>query len=318
MNKPDPCDTTRLLRRRGRALGRHLQDAIEGDVHGVHRARVATRRLREAVPVLAIGAKQGKAHKVERTLRKLTRALGGVRELDVTLLLLDELAQSGDLPRMGIDDVRAHVTAERDRRRTAMLERLGRVDVEKLGRRLSALARALEASATGAWRDVLGTRLIKRARLLTAAIDEAGQMYMPQRLHAVRIAAKKLRYALELAADSGTAAAVPHVRTIKRTQALLGRLHDLQILQSHVADVQAGPAASRPGMDAAFDALSRHIEDACRHLHGRYLGSAAGLRDLCLAIPTQVVPLLDTPHARRPLKMRLGPSAAPAAAGGRR
>lgn len=318
MNKQTPHDPTRLLRRRGRALERHLHDAIAGDIHGVHRARVATRRLREAVPVLAIGLKQGKPHKIERTLRKLTRALGGVRELDVTLLLLDELAEPGDLPRVALDDVRAHVTAERDRRRAAMLVRLDRVNVAKLGRRLSMLARALEVSGATAWRDVLGTRLVKRARTLTAAIDGAGQLYVPENLHAVRIAAKKLRYALELASDSGTAAAVEHVRAIKRTQALLGRLHDLQILQAHVADVQAAPASGSPGMDAAFDALSRHIEDACRHLHGRYLGSAAGLRDLCHAVPAAVVPRLDVPGARRPLKMRLVPGTASAAAGERR
>ncbi len=39
--------------RRARALKRHLPAAIGGDGIGVHQARVASRRLREAVPVLA-------------------------------------------------------------------------------------------------------------------------------------------------------------------------------------------------------------------------------------------------------------------------
>ena len=44
-----------LLLRRARELERHLPPAVAGDDVGVHQARVASRRLREAVPVLAIG-----------------------------------------------------------------------------------------------------------------------------------------------------------------------------------------------------------------------------------------------------------------------
>ena len=69
--------------------------AIGGDGIGVHQARVASRRLREAVPVLARDVKPGKAKKAHGKVRKLTRALGTVRELDVTLTVLNELAERG-------------------------------------------------------------------------------------------------------------------------------------------------------------------------------------------------------------------------------
>ena len=45
----------RLLERRTRALKRYLAAAVKGDGIGVHHARVASRRLREAVPVLTEG-----------------------------------------------------------------------------------------------------------------------------------------------------------------------------------------------------------------------------------------------------------------------
>ena len=48
-----PCTTALLLERLARALKRHLPAAIAGDDTAVHQARVASRRLREAVPVLA-------------------------------------------------------------------------------------------------------------------------------------------------------------------------------------------------------------------------------------------------------------------------
>src|SRR5688572_16524791 len=142
MNNPRSRVTSRLLQRRARALKRHLPTAVAGNDHGVHQARVATRRLREAVPVLATSLKPSKFAKARRKIRRLTRALGTVRELDVTTHLLDEMAQAGTLPRTALEEVRGHVVAERDRRRAVMLERLAEVDTDKLGRRLAAVAEA--------------------------------------------------------------------------------------------------------------------------------------------------------------------------------
>lgn len=314
MNNRRSRVTTQLLLRRAQALKRHLPAAIAGDDHGVHQARVATRRLREAVPVLAAGLKHSKAGKAGRKIRRLTRALGAVRELDVTLHLLGELTQAGNVPRTALEEVRAHVVAQRDNRRTVMLERLDSVNADKLGRRLASVAEALEDSDDERWRSVLSTRLLKRARRLGAAVDEAGQMYGPERLHQVRIAAKKLRYGLELADDSGVREAGPLLRPMKRSQDLLGRLHDLQVLHSHVATVQSGPAAERQGMHDALEVFARRIEDDCRHLHGRYLKSAGPLRELCELIRSRVVPRLEKPRTRRPLKMALGRKPRPAIA----
>src|SRR5262245_11638573 len=89
-----PRVTTLLLQRLSRALQRHIPAAIAGDDRGVHQARVTTRRLREAVPVFATGLTGSKAGKARRKIRRVTRALGTVRELDVTVQLLDELARS--------------------------------------------------------------------------------------------------------------------------------------------------------------------------------------------------------------------------------
>jgi len=310
--------TSRLLRTRARALKRHLPAAAAGDDHGVHQARVATRRLREAMPVLTGGVKHSKAGKASRKIRRLTRALGAVRETDVTLHILAELAQAGNLPRTAIEEVRAHVIAERDRRRTMMLDRLEHVNVDKLGRRLSSVAEALQQTDSEGWRDILSTRLLKRSRRLAERVGEAGQMYAPDRLHEVRIAAKKLRYALELAADSRTAGAAALLRPIKRVQDLLGRLHDLQVLQAHLAEVQAGPGASRPGMHDALEAVARQLEDECRHLHGRYLMTAGTLSEVCARVADEVVPGLQVPPIRRALKMGLVRKPAGRAAGGHR
>lgn len=280
----------------------------------MHQARVASRRLREAVPVLAGMLKHSKAGKATRKIRRLTQALGGVRELDVTLLLLDELAASDDFSRAALQDVRLHVMEERERKREVMLSRLGDVDIDKVKRRLESVGEALRQDQSGAWRQVLANRLVKRAKMLAVAIDDAGQLYSPEHLHQVRIASKKLRYALELAADSGVPSAAPHVRALKRTQETLGRLHDLQVLQGHVAAVQAAPLG-RAVPHEGLGAIAGRIEEECRRLHGKYVAHVDGLRELTAAIRTDIVPRVMRPR-RRPVKMQLTKSRQ--AAGGAR
>lgn len=306
-NRAKPRVTTTLLARRTRALQRYLPAAIRGEHHGVHQARVATRRLREAVPVLTAGVKGSKVGRAKRKIRNLTRALGTVRELDVTMRILDELARRPEIPRNALEDVRAHVIAERDERLRVMLERLEGVNSQKLSRRLHAVAAALAAGDANAWRQTLGARILKRARRFSSAVHDAGHIYAPDRLHQVRIAAKKLRYALELADDGGVPAAHPLVNELKRAQDTLGRLHDLQVLQHHVADVQSAPPLRRGGPDGGLDAISRALEAECRHLHGKYLASYTALLEASEQCRTVVAPQLARAAQRRQpaLKMAL-------------
>lgn len=301
MTRRRPRVTTALLHTRARALERQLPLAIDGDGRGVHQARVATRRLREAVPVLTTGLKGSKGRKAAKKLRKLTRTLGSVRELDVTMTLIDELAASEDLSRAALQDVRLHVEAERKVRREAMLGRLAHVDTDNLSRRLASVEAAVAASDSQAWRQALAARLLTRAKRLAARIGEAGQLYSPEHLHEVRIAVKQLRYGLELAADAAVATAAPLVRELKKSQEVLGRLHDLQVLQTHVAAVQvSAPGRSAPHQGLA--AIAGRIEERCRILHGKYVAAAPSLRELTNKVKADVVPRLAS---TRPLKMSL-------------
>jgi CHAD domain-containing protein len=322
MNRRNTRVTATLLARRAAALKRHLASALDGDAHGVHQARVASRRLREAVPVLSSGVKGTKANKTRGKIRRLTRALGSVRELDVTLQMVDELAAGETLPRLALEEVRAHVVAERDGGRATMLKRLEQVNTDKLDRRLAFVGETLAESDSQEWRGALGSRLMKRQKALRAAIDDAGQMYAPEKLHQVRIASKKLRYAMELALDAGIKSASGPLRTVKRAQDTLGRLHDLQVLQHHVAAVQASPAGKAPS--GGLEIVNRALEDRCRHLHASYIATIPKLNEVVDAVRSVVVPQLAA-RARTPLralkmtlKQRNARRAARVAAGGQK
>jgi CHAD domain-containing protein len=253
---------------------------------------------------LAHDVKPGKAKKAQGKVRKLTRALGAVRELDVTLTVLNELAARDTLPRLALEEVRAHVVEEREHRRATMLKRLDKVKVEKLDRRLVSVAEALQEAESDRWRDALAARLAKRAKALGAAMTDAGQMYNPESLHRVRIATKKLRYGLEIAAEGGIPIAAPLVRQLKKVQDTLGRLHDLQVLLAHVAAVQALPPG-RELPEGSLGVLARALEDECRHLHGRYISLSPALRATIEGNRRVVAQLLRPSGRFRSLKMAL-------------
>jgi CHAD domain-containing protein len=303
MKAADPSVT--LLQRRARALSEAFPGLIAGDPAALHRARVASRRLREAVPVAGAGLSPTARKKVRRLVRRITRALGTVRELDVALQILEERADAEDVhgSATAIDRARGLVRLERQARREVMLRRLGRISPEKLQRRLATFGQAVAGSSPDAWRRALATRLAHRARRLRQAIADAGSIYVPVRLHAVRIAAKKLRYALELAAETGLSEAKPHLTLVKRAQTALGRLQDLQVVLRQV-DAASAERGLDPSARAGLALLARSLEEEARRAHGRYVRFAPQLIAVCTATRARIVPALAGGGRRRAAKMR--------------
>src|SRR5918993_3701833 len=103
MPPPRSASSALLLRQRVSALRRMLPGARSGDAKAVHQARVATRRLREAMPLLDAG-KPGR--QIDRLARDLTGVLGTVRELDVALLMLAELERTDGIPSSAVECLR--------------------------------------------------------------------------------------------------------------------------------------------------------------------------------------------------------------------
>lgn len=277
-------DAEYLIRQRLAALRRALPAAKDGDAKSLHQARVATRRLRAALPLFGAGRK---AEKVARCIRRLTRLLGPARELDVSLLILDELEKNEDVPRSAIDRLRASIADQRRSLQEHVRERLDEFDIQKVRKRAIAVARKgaeekktpRDAEAVALARE----RTARRARRLADGIEHAAGLYLPDRLHYVRIAIKKLRYTLELDAVSrhGRPRNAAALRTLRNMQDLLGRMHDLEVLIARTRSIQSSPGASTLKMSADLDRLVRRLETECRQLHGQYMASRAKLVALC-------------------------------------
>ena len=265
-----------VLRTRLDALMHALPAAAAGDVSGVHRARVASRRVRAAIPLLRGQA----ARRLERTTRRLTRALGPVRELDVTIGIVDTLEADRALTRAAASALRQALGAERQRLRTALGREIERVDLPKVKKKILAAAHDRSRpnrSDTQARLDAAVKRAARRADRLRVAIETAAGIYLSDRLHDVRIAVKKLRYALEIVRDLRRSRATARINALKAAQDLLGRMHDLEVLIARTRALQGSPNAPNLRVSADLDALVRRLETECRRLHGQYMSMRPAL-----------------------------------------
>ena len=267
--QPQLARVTRLLRKAG-----------EGDVTAVHQARVASRRLREILPILELDP--GVSRKLGKRLRKVTRTLGPVRELDVLITLGRDWKEANPRERRALARVTENIQNERTHADSheavaSAAKRLGRAarKLEKISRDLKDVDRT--RSRRRAWQWALEARVARRAVALDEAMTEAGAVYLPERLHRVRIAVKKLRYAVELLLES-RAGGNGALKALKRSQDTLGHLHDLEMLLKRTREEQgAGERSLRRDLDALVDLLERQ----CRSVHAQYLRLQPALKHTC-------------------------------------
>lgn len=261
---------------RSATLAAALPLALAGERAGVHQARVASRRLREVLPVLDAGPRVLRA--ATRAVRRVTRALGPVRELDVSQALADELLSAQPLHPVAAASLRRALAAARAEAMRAARTRLSERRVAKLATRLDAVEEVRASAARPAIASAAArvSRRAARARRLTEAL---GVLYEPEQLHAVRIALKRWRYALEVLTELRRAKSPATLVGLRRLQDLLGRAHDLHVLGEHVRAVEASVVTrSRP---AARDLarFAETIDAACRREHAAFLSH----RDALLA-----------------------------------
>jgi CHAD domain-containing protein len=302
---PIPGGLPGLLRHHTHALVEAIPRARDGHARAVHRARVASRRLREALPVAGGVRPTAPALVARRQLRRVTAALGDVREMDVALQTFDQEAQAHRWPPAIVRRLRHHLEGERQRRDVQMHAGLDRIDLDRLSAEITALAHGLEARAATAWRRRLTTRLRQRARAVVRALAALGTLYVPEPLHMARIAIKKLRYTLELAKGATGAPVASDISTLRNAQDLLGGLHDLQILQAHVQALAARAVADRRAR-RELERIVATFETECRARHAEFLRHRDALAALATRINREAALWIDTP---RPRMVRMRPAA---------
>jgi CHAD domain-containing protein len=278
-----------LLQKRLDRFTRMLHGVGKGNERAVHRTRVASRRLRELLPVLQLEGEH--AGDLGRRLRKVSHRLGRLRELDVTVVLIEELRKSGGFEPNALDLVASVVSDDRERARERLLAKWPLREIRRVESKLTALAEDLQAADRKAGRSrtaargvywAVDARIHRRAGELSAAIEDAGAVYLPERVHAVRVALKKFRYAVELANEiTSDKRRSAQLRVLKRSQDLLGRWHDRQVLIERVRQLQASLTPPSINMWRRLNRLVTLLETDCRRLHARYVRESVAIAMVC-------------------------------------
>ncbi|HET9497512.1 MAG TPA: CYTH and CHAD domain-containing protein [Candidatus Limnocylindria bacterium] len=243
-----------------------------GDEEALHQFRVGVRRLRSDLRTLRSLLGPDWAPGLNSDLKRLGSLLGAVRDLDVLLTHL--VSTHGDLMTplgpMLTDLRRRHATA-----RTVLLEELRSDRYAQLLERLVVLARDPELSAAGLEPagEVLPALAAKSWRRLERRVEKMSARPRPTDtdLHAVRIAAKRARYAAELAARGVPEGRAEEARgfaaELAGLQDLLGRHQDAVVAVAETHAAAAGHADDLELIVAAGRVIERELQAARRERH---------------------------------------------------
>jgi CHAD domain-containing protein len=210
-----------------------------GDPEGVHDMRVASRRLRSVVKDFSPYLRQRKLHHSKEDLKSLADALGAVRDQDVAIMALEKLAMVAP-PEMsaGFEQLANERRRERDLARSELEEALTEDALAELQEEFNAaLKHALKVSRKRKGADRKSAESDNFRRMgrdiilaqLRGLQNLSASLYRPLKtkpLHRMRLAAKSLRYALELFDPCWSEQLKPFAKEIARLQTSLGELHD--------------------------------------------------------------------------------------------
>ena len=208
------------------------------DPEGVHSMRVASRRLRSALRDFTPYLHKRRLSSSLKSLRDIADALGEVRDQDVAIMALEKLqAHSSDDLTPALKqfiDVRKEI---RNQAREELVTMLADGELKQL--ELSFTTAVDEATAGGTTRSqaplLISFRKMSRAIILDRLKELeklSNGLFRPfevETLHEMRIAAKRLRYAIELFQQCWGRSVATYAKRAAQLQTALGDVHDCDV-----------------------------------------------------------------------------------------
>jgi len=229
------------------------------DLNSIHDLRVASRRFRAALELFYPFLLPGKRADLRKSVRKLTQALGVLRNIDEAALFF----ASHDPAGMSADrSFRTALAKLRSRELQRVHTCLKAFAHRRLDRALRKIVSTLDEAAIAA-----GYSSSIQAYFSETA---AGKQQSTQQLlagttipghrtsrHALRIAIKKWRYFLEITAPILDRDYTPSLELLKEYQSLLGRMNDIAEFEALLKKLKL-PRSTRHAADGVLQ-----TEDAC-------------------------------------------------------
>jgi len=266
--------------------------ARNDDIECVHQARVASRRVGTALDVFAVCFPARRVRKWRKQIQRLTEGLGAARDLDVQIELVAQVAadvaesKDGRLP--GVERLLLRLRQEREALQPAVVKEVKRMEASRalaklrveVEHRRSSLRRRGASPASEFALQQSARQIRKRLGNLLKLQSCLDDPQARSEHHRMRIAAKRLRYTMEICNPACGGGLGDLVKAARRVQTLLGDIHDCDVWTERIASFiederrrtveyfgdDESFEALRPGLDFLRDERAAHRQEAFRKL----------------------------------------------------
>jgi len=240
-------------------------------VEAIHKMRVTTRRAQASLDLLEFEQERRHVRSLKRSLRRARRALSTVRNYDVFLEMTEREAASA---RASVRDQFQVLRAVLMKRRETRLEKvkafLKKIDIREMPASIGlwapalhdvgAAARAGDSSAAVEPRATVvvqidtppifdvarialrgADRLDQRLAEFQLLASEVHTKNSPAEYHQLRIAAKRIRYLLEIVSEMGYGDAYRTLAWLRKLQDRIGDWHDYEALEDEIVGILSRP-----------------------------------------------------------------------------
>ncbi|MBI1374713.1 MAG: CHAD domain-containing protein [Phycisphaera sp.] len=224
-----------------------LQAQIAGvreatDIEYIHKMRVASRRLRNALALFEDVMPAKKFKRWLKQIKTVTKALGAARDLDVQIEFVTEFdndlkAQGDKAHAPGVERLVLRLTQQREAVQPRVVATMDRLESSGVLKDMREGLLAINVAARVTSGEERDHRLVDDAReIITLRLEQMLAyepfIYSPQHveeLHQMRIAAKHLRYTLEAYGPAFRSKLKWQTRVAKQVQSQLGDVHDCDV-----------------------------------------------------------------------------------------
>jgi CHAD domain-containing protein len=212
------------------------------DIESIHRMRVASRRLRSAIPLFARCFRKKRVKGWLQDIKGITRALGSARDADVQLAVLKKITRDleDEKCKPGLRRLALRIYQKRQELQSPIIAALDKLQQDEF---YTQLERDLTQILPGLTPETPfpHTLFINAASAIQERLEEflsyEPYVHRPEcvlELHAMRIAAKQLRYTMEVFASIYPGELKPYLQAVKTSQELLGDIHDCDVWHDYL------------------------------------------------------------------------------------
>jgi len=202
----------------------------------IHDLRVSIRRAEQALVAFKPLLPRKAVKRIRKQLKPVLSGAGAVRDFDIAIRLLQKIDQPAAA------ELRREIRARRQAAERTLRARLKRLSLRaRISQWFADLQlHALRSESAAQTRLEAARSLPRLAQRFFRAGHSALSHDSGEKLHELRIQAKKLRYTLELFVPRYGAAMEERIRKIKSVQNVLGKMNDYRIVLAMARDADCG------------------------------------------------------------------------------